>query len=189
MLIFMPYSPRQALQNTLFHASNIDSLQPHPHPHQYPERKQLVPRRTVHSQKRQRIDLHPEIPTAAGSGREGGIGQVKNEIDLSPCHICWRKPTEKAQLDCYAYCEGCGERACYVCLRECHGLNFGTARELGDGMLRLELQGGGDEGRRPWVRAQIEGHRGRICSRCCVERGADGEPWCLGCLKAEEWVS
>lgn len=29
-------------------------------------------------------------------------------------------------------------------------------------------------------------HRGMICSRCCVERGADGEVRCLGCLRAEE---
>jgi hypothetical protein len=28
-------------------------------------------------------------------------------------------------------------------------------------------------------------HRGRICSRCCVERGTEGEVWCLGCLRAE----
>lgn len=26
------------------------------------------------------------------------------------------------------------------------------------------------------------GHRQRVCSRCCVERGEDGEVVCLGCL-------
>lgn len=31
-------------------------------------------------------------------------------------------------------------------------------------------------------------HKGMICSRCCVERGAEGEVWCLGCLRAEEAV-
>jgi hypothetical protein len=35
----------------------------------------------------------------------------------------------------------------------------------------------------------IEGHRGRICSRCCVERGAEGDVWCLGCLRTEEGMS
>ena len=30
------------------------------------------------------------------------------------------------------------------------------------------------------------GHRGMVCSQCCVERGADGEVRCLGCLRAEE---
>jgi hypothetical protein len=29
-------------------------------------------------------------------------------------------------------------------------------------------------------------HRERICSHCCVERGTDGEVWCLGCLRVEE---
>ena len=29
-------------------------------------------------------------------------------------------------------------------------------------------------------------HRGMVCSRCCVERGPDGEVRCLGCLRAEE---
>lgn len=26
-------------------------------------------------------------------------------------------------------------------------------------------------------------HRGMVCSRCCVERGVDGEVRCLGCLR------
>ncbi len=31
-----------------------------------------------------------------------------------------------------------------------------------------------------------EQHKGMICSRCCVERGTEGEVWCLGCLRMEE---
>lgn len=30
-----------------------------------------------------------------------------------------------------------------------------------------------------------QGHKGMVCSRCCVERGTEGEVWCLGCLRAE----
>lgn len=41
--------------------------------------------------------------------------------NLSPCHICHRKPTKRTELDSYADCEGCGERTCYVCIRECLG--------------------------------------------------------------------
>lgn len=26
------------------------------------------------------------------------------------------------------------------------------------------------------------GHRGVVCSRCCIERGAEGDIVCLGCL-------
>jgi hypothetical protein len=30
-----------------------------------------------------------------------------------------------------------------------------------------------------------DGHRSVVCSRCCIERGSDGEIWCLGCLRSE----
>lgn len=42
-------------------------------------------------------------------------------INLSPCHICHRRPTKKTDLDSYADCEGCGERTCYICIRQCLG--------------------------------------------------------------------
>ena len=35
-----------------------------------------------------------------------------------------------------------------------------------------------------WVKEGGTGHRGRICSRCCVEEGMEGEVACLGCLAA-----
>lgn len=47
--------------------------------------------------------------------------QGERKIDLSPCHICFRKPTEKKQLDGFADCQGCGGRMCYICMRECLG--------------------------------------------------------------------
>lgn len=46
--------------------------------------------------------------------------------NLSPCHVCHRKPTKRTELDSYADCEGCGERTCYVCIRECLGWWKGT---------------------------------------------------------------
>lgn len=57
----------------------------------------------------------------------------------------------------------------------------------GDEKLGLGLW---DEGR---VERGVEGkmemdrgmHRGMVCSRCCVERGVEGEVWCLGCLRVE----
>lgn len=92
-------------------------------------------------------------------------------ISLAPCHICRRKPTVRAELDAFADCEGCGERACYVCIREC----LGSAGMVGDGGGRWK--GDGEMG---------EGHKGMVCSRCCVERGTEGEVWCLGCLGGGE---
>lgn len=211
MLIVICGSPRHALHDTLFNnAANRDDS------HLNSERKQIIPRRRLHEQKRQRIEvrdertqslLHDEVTRAS---LEGERGVVRPKIDLSPCHICYRKPTDKSQLDSYAYCEGCGERTCFVCMRVCEGVaglqNTRRGTEVGDGAFSFELDSpvvvdaqdwqafGGEEGReqdgkRVWNKDTIEGHRGRICSRCCVERGVEGDVWCLGCLRTEEGMS
>ncbi|KAF3768935.1 hypothetical protein M406DRAFT_344868 [Cryphonectria parasitica EP155] len=51
--------------------------------------------------------------------------------NLSPCHICHRRPTKKTELDSFADCEGCGERTCYVCIRECLGWRAHEGRSRG----------------------------------------------------------
>lgn len=147
---------------------------------------------------------------------------------LAPCHICHRRPTKKTELDSYADCQGCGERTCYVCMRECLGWGA-TPRDrhspsgqeeemlMGDEETNSEHEQGQEEGNhtgndhsfhmedappeeahvdydRPradhriregtWVKEGGTGHRGRICSRCCVEEGVEGEVTCLGCLAA-----
>ncbi|KAL4730519.1 hypothetical protein ACLX1H_002555 [Fusarium chlamydosporum] len=48
--------------------------------------------------------------------------RVTNAL-VAPCHICHRRPTKKTHLDSFADCQGCGERTCFVCIRECHGWN------------------------------------------------------------------
>jgi hypothetical protein len=112
-------------------------------------------------------------------------------VDLSPCHICHRKPTEKKQLDAYADCEGCGNRTCFICVRECRGL-YSLPRD-GDVMVVEDLHGhekgndeGGNLGLGPWEKGVVESHRRMVCSRCCVEKGTEGEVWCLGCLRMGE---
>ena len=96
------------------------------------------------------------------------------------------------ELDNFADCEGCGERTCWICVRECAGFNQRVVEGLtpsgedganvegyigpkwGMGWKRLgELNGDGN------------GHRRMVCSRCCVEKGTEGEVWCLGCLRSE----
>ncbi|KAL1872102.1 hypothetical protein Daus18300_004471 [Diaporthe australafricana] len=139
---------------------------------------------------------------------------------LAPCHICHRKPTKKTELDSYADCQGCGERTCYVCIREC--LGWGTSPRdrhgLGEEVLMQDEEADSEEEERDtgndhsfnmedapaddarlghdspqaghrircgtWVKDGGTGHRGRICSRCCVEKGMEGEVTCLGCLAA-----
>lgn len=47
---------------------------------------------------------------------------------------------------------------------------------------------GGDEGADPekaWGRAGTTDHKRKVCSRCCVERGTEGEVLCFGCLRVE----
>jgi len=39
---------------------------------------------------------------------------------------------------------------------------------------------------RAWDMGRRAEHKGMVCSRCCVERGTEGEVWCLRCLRAEE---
>lgn len=145
---------------------------------------------------------------------------------LAPCHICHRKPTKKTELDSYADCQGCGERTCYVCMRECLGWgmaprerhnhnDFETEVLMRDEETNSEHEQGEEnntgnehsfnmEDAPPedahvdydspradhriregtWVKEGGTGHRGRICSRCCVEEGVEGEVTCLGCLSA-----
>jgi hypothetical protein len=116
----------------------------------------------------------------------------KKSVDLSPCHICRRKPTVRSELDAFANCRGCGKRTCYVCIRECLGSAVAVSKDtemidaLSFSLQREEsLKEEGDDTRnqdRTWG----TGHRGMVCSRCCVERGTEGEVWCLGCLRVEE---
>lgn len=36
-----------------------------------------------------------------------------------------------------------------------------------------------------WEKERRKKHQRMVCSGCCVERGTEGEVWCLGCLMAE----
>jgi hypothetical protein len=199
-------SPRHALHDSLFNnaANRDDSL------YLNPERKQIIPRRRLHEQKRQRIEDQDDAQNEFGKGGiadgEGERGVARPKIDLSPCHVCWRKPTDKSQLDSYAYCEGCGDRTCFICMRVCEGVEAlqHTSMGIGDGAFSFEFDGpverdgdashdgavgeGGmrDGGKKAWQKDKIVGHRGRICSRCCVEKGVEGDVWCLGCLSLKK---
>lgn len=129
---------------------------------------------------------------------------------LTPCHVCHRKPTKKSHLDSFAECQGCGERTCFVCIRQCHG---GNAAEDDLALSEQEMLSRSfqmdDEPTEPRVFQPMKqhhhrdetpaktsaaigwhacGHRSVVCSRCCVERGAEGDVVCLGCLSGMEGV-
>lgn len=46
---------------------------------------------------------------------------------LRPCHICHRRPTTKEVLDAYVDCDLCGERSCYICLRQCDAIHCSSS--------------------------------------------------------------
>ncbi|KAH7022969.1 hypothetical protein EDB80DRAFT_696154 [Ilyonectria destructans] len=119
---------------------------------------------------------------------------------LAPCHICHRRPTKKSDLDSFAQCQGCNERACFVCIRECQGWNLDSGSVLSEQEIlsrsfhmddvddhqspqQTDNQRAGHDTRKGWAAG---GHRAVVCSRCCIERGAEGDVACLGCLSRME---
>lgn len=161
-----------------------------------------------------------ELQQTSGNSRPSTLLRTTTSAALlSPCHICHRRPTKKSDLDSYADCQGCGERTCYVCIRECLGWKTGqdyadnevlrdrpptttTEEENLSASFHMEdapCQNGhaeageadesGDRVRDTRTRITESwgqgggGHRQMVCSRCCVERGPEGEVICLGCLE------
>ncbi|KAM5381000.1 hypothetical protein ACJZ2D_003115 [Fusarium nematophilum] len=118
---------------------------------------------------------------------------------LAPCHICHRKPTKKSDLDSFADCEGCGERTCFVCIRECQSSNLSEESVLSEQevLSRSFYMDDVDDQPQKWNHAasgrqeakkgwDAVGHRAVVCSRCCIERGVHGEVACLGCFSRME---
>ncbi|KAK1752498.1 hypothetical protein QBC47DRAFT_59056 [Echria macrotheca] len=96
---------------------------------------------------------------------------------MARCHICSRKPAKISDLELFTDCEGCGQRACDICMRECLGWRPGRRPPSPVARPRSQVPRRGESD--GWRKG---GHREWICSRCCVERGPDGDIVCLGCL-------
>ncbi|KAI0383773.1 hypothetical protein F5Y04DRAFT_20838 [Hypomontagnella monticulosa] len=194
-VIPLPVSKRFRLLN--------ESSSEHTHPHAH-----LRSSHSSHQQLSHLSHAHPEYSTPPASPPH--TRSTRPPASLSPCHICHRKPTKKSDLDSFADCMGCGARACYVCLRACQGwlpvsavseedetkdqdqdqdlCSSFTMEDIDDQDPDLDHKpkgkegdgGGPDEG---WIG---RGHRAMVCSRCCVERGVEGDVVCLGCLAGME---
>ncbi|KAI0135576.1 hypothetical protein F4814DRAFT_28142 [Daldinia grandis] len=150
---------------------------------------------------------HPESPAPTLSSQHTKLGTSlrtglsNSQFLLSPCHICHRKPTKKSDLDSFADCLGCGQRSCFVCLRACR--DWLASSEEDDSLSasftmqdvdditpesspeanQKQRKGGGAGPDSSWIG---RGHRELVCSRCCVERGPEGDVVCLGCLAGME---
>ncbi|KAL1994685.1 hypothetical protein VTN49DRAFT_2155 [Thermomyces lanuginosus] len=98
---------------------------------------------------------------------------------LRPCHVCHRRPTTRAMLDAYADCELCGERACYICLRECDALGCGLPSSVTSSSVAEEV----------YLRCrQQQRRRRKICSCCAVEgltESGEEVVWCVECVRRE----
>ncbi|KAL2883637.1 hypothetical protein SGCOL_000781 [Colletotrichum sp. CLE4] len=144
--------------------------------------------------------------------------RTKTPSSLAPCHICHRRPTKKSDLDSFADCQGCGQRSCYICVRECQGWEKDGRPSSNGGMNSTQLgqeqdgvdlsrsctmddvdddrqrQSREDEESKRTGRATRHNswtggcHRQMVCSRCCIEKGAEGDIVCLGCLSRMESV-
>ncbi|KAL7816817.1 hypothetical protein V8C44DRAFT_321672 [Trichoderma aethiopicum] len=128
---------------------------------------------------------------------------------LLPCHVCHRRPTKKSDLDSFARCQSCREQTCFICMRECQGrrrTSYAAAGKsdiiAGEEALSRSFPMDDADATTPSI-PHVEDedvdvdvgddndvggererfmHHGMICSRCCVEKGAEGEVICLGCL-------
>lgn len=179
----------------------------------------LAPRKIIPLSKRARISdndihIHDELDTTSPvncSHRRRRSSQLKApQVQpilmtprkaapnlLAPCHICHRKPTKKSDLDSFAECQGCGERACFVCIRECQGWNMDHSSVLSEQEVlsrsfhmddvNYEHNNTPNKERETTNKGWAAGgHRAVVCSRCCIERGAEGDVTCLGCFSRME---
>lgn len=115
---------------------------------------------------------------------------TNSKLVLRPCHVCHRKPSTKIMLDAYADCELCGQRACYICLRECNALNCAQQRQPtttssgGGGVECFDTEMGYHDDHHPdYKRSQR-----KVCSLCAIEGLTDtGQEivWCVDCVRRE----
>ena len=82
---------------------------------------------------------------------------------LRPCHICYRRPMTKTDLTCYADCDNCSKRSCYICMRECEEADCKLATHNNEEeWFRTDTEStkqASEKGRR----------KPRLCRHCTVE--------------------
>ncbi|PLB48574.1 hypothetical protein P170DRAFT_411517 [Aspergillus steynii IBT 23096] len=100
---------------------------------------------------------------------------------LRPCHICYRRPTTRELIEAYADCSICGQRSCYICLRQCDALDCTGSSHLirGTHVLRdstamMHEDTNGNKPRSSQPR--------KICSRCAVENVTETGREVVRCL-------
>ncbi|TEA15104.1 hypothetical protein C8034_v002660 [Colletotrichum sidae] len=166
---------------------------------------------TSPQRQRRHNKMPPTQQSRALQDQTDSDNRPKKPTSVSPCHVCHRRPTKKSDLDSYADCLGCGQRTCYICMRECQGWEkdgrpnsvSGEDQTSDEILSRSFHMNDVDDERQQQQRDQEHdaatrggqakqdgwaggGHRQMICSRCCIEKGSDGDIVCLGCLSGME---
>ncbi|KAL7924286.1 hypothetical protein ACQKWADRAFT_287896 [Trichoderma austrokoningii] len=162
-------------------------------------RKTLPPMkrlRAIHDTDSSRCELLVTTPSQAAAHDGGNSAACKGPVKIAgmtimPCHVCHRRPTKKADLDSFARCQSCHEQTCFVCIRECtrqKGPHNDTnpspllEKEIEDVGQSFNMNDADECDMSTATTANGSAHHAMICSRCCVEEGAEGEVVCLGCL-------
>ncbi|KAE8145786.1 hypothetical protein BDV25DRAFT_163873 [Aspergillus avenaceus] len=111
-------------------------------------------------------------------------GYCTSASRLRPCHICHRKPATKEVLDAYTDCDLCGERSCYICLRQCNAIGCnGLAYPLEERCLCRDIL---DRLYQTNSRQPHGKHPRKICSCCALEGMTETGievAWCLDCVR------
>ncbi|KAK2806987.1 hypothetical protein FQN51_005790 [Onygenales sp. PD_10] len=146
---------------------------------------------------------HPTPPPSQSDHQPHNNKQsTSSRPALSPCHICHRRPTTRSILDAYADCNLCGERTCYICLRECMAADCEGPRSPSDPDSRHgrnASEGNSSDwqgGRTRHGSGHWDGDTGsgggagagrKVCSLCAVEgvmEGGGEVVRCLACVAA-----
>ncbi|KAL4802636.1 hypothetical protein BDV18DRAFT_147047 [Aspergillus unguis] len=86
---------------------------------------------------------------------------------LRPCHICHRRPVTKDLLEAYTDCDMCGQRACFICLRQCDAVDCrGGEDQAGEARRRDAC-----DNSQLWIDGSLmrSSTSRKVCSSCAVE--------------------
>lgn len=62
---------------------------------------------------------HDRPTSVPGATATSTTTNTATSAPMNRCHICSRKPSKKSDLDSFADCEGCRQRTCFICIRQC----------------------------------------------------------------------
>jgi hypothetical protein len=95
-------------------------------------------RRIIRSPKSSRKPLQE----SGGSIQNSSNTDTKQDKpNLAPCHICWRAPRLKKDLDGYTDCRRCRKRTCYICMRQCEVIDCRSGKICGSCCVELGVEG------------------------------------------------